>query len=277
MSINPKVFDKNYYYTVCLGSDEFKKSGGLKLHPKVQAMIDRLDVKSTMNVLEIGCGRGDTALYLAKKVKSITGIDYSPSAISIAKNIRRKHKPVIQKKTNFFVMDATKLRFKDKSFDFIVFIDTIDHLDRQEQEKMFKEILRVVKDNGQVFVRTCSNHILLSYTYKYYTYPVNKFLTLIDKTIKGIYYDSLPKDPRTKEEKKQHINEPNYYTLNNLFHQYFRNVQIKAEPGFLKEGKGIRTAVYNFLIAFYPFSQYYPLNILFGHSFLCTLKNPFKS
>ncbi|HSA84257.1 MAG TPA: methyltransferase domain-containing protein [Patescibacteria group bacterium] len=273
MSINSKVFDKNYYYHVCLGSEEFKKSGGNQLHPKVKNMIDRLSLKKTMTVLEIGCGRGDTALYVAKKVTSVTAIDYSSDAITIAKGIQKKQKKDIQQRTQFYKMAATNLHFKDNSFDFILFIDTIDHLNKKEQKKALQEISRVLKKDGQVFIRTCSNNILLSYTYKYYTYPLNTFLTWIDQKIKNIVYKSLPKDPRTKEEKRQHINELNYFSLYKLVSPFFKKITITAEPGYVKEGKSLRTRLYNFLIAFFPFSQYIPLNILFGHSFLCKLQS----
>lgn len=276
MSINPKIFDKTYYYNVCLGSEEFKKSGGRKLHPKVKQMVDKLPLNKMSNVLEIGCGRGDTALYLARKVRSITAIDYSPAAITIAKNIRKNYSKKIQEKTRFIKMKATNLNFKENSFDCVLFIDTIDHLSKKEQEQTLKEITRVLKNNGFVFIRTCSNRILLSHVYRYYTYPLNKFVTWIDKKIKGIEYKSLPKDSRTPEEKQQHINEPDYFYLRTLLKKYFKTIELTAETGFLKEGKGLRTSIYNFIVALYPFSQYFPLSILFGHSFLCFLKNPKK-
>lgn len=272
MSINPKVFNKNYYYNVCLGSEEFKNSGGQQLHPKVKKMIDNLNLSSNMNVLEIGCGRGDTALYVAQKVHSVTAIDYSPDAITIAKNIKKDFPKDIQNRTKFYVMDATKLKFKDKIFDLVLFIDTIDHLNKKEQEKTLKEILRVMKTDGEIFIRTCSNHILLSHTYRHYTYPLNRTLTWIDMKFKKTDYSSLPKHPRTKEEKQQHINESDYFKLKKLFNKFSLSAKIKGETGFLKEGTGIRTKFYNFLIGFYPFSQNFPLHIFFANSFICRLK-----
>lgn len=273
MSINQKIFDKDYYYNICLGSEEFKKSGGVLLHKKVKQMIDKLEVTKTMNVLEIGCGRGDTALYIARKVNSVHAIDYSMDGISIAKNIQKKYSKEIQKKVTFAVMKATDLAFKNDQFDLVLLIDVIDHLNKKEQEKTLKEISRVLKKDGRFFIRTCANSILLSYTYKYYIYPVNRLLTWLDKKIKHTDYASLPQDPRTKEQKRQHINEPDYYTLRRLFKKYLFSGTIHAEVGFLKEGSGIRTNLYNFAITLYPFSQYFPLNILFTGSFICNLYN----
>jgi ubiquinone/menaquinone biosynthesis C-methylase UbiE len=273
MSINQKIFDKDYYYNICLGSEEFKNSGGILLHKKVKQMIDKLEVAKTMNVLEIGCGRGDTALYIARKVNSVHAIDYSLEGIRIAKNIRKKYPKEIQKKIKFAVMKATDLAFKNDQFDLVLLIDVIDHLNKKEQEKTMKEISRVLKKNGKLFIRTCANSILLSFTYKYYIYPVNRLLTWLDKKIKHIDYASLPQDPRTREQKRQHINEPDYYKLQTLFKKYRFSGSIHSEVGFLKERSGIRTDLYNFAIAFYPFSKYYPLNILFTGSFICTLHN----
>jgi len=51
-----------------------------------------------MDVLEIGCDRGDTTMYIAKKVISIVGIDYSSVAIQIANDIKTKYSSQIRKK-----------------------------------------------------------------------------------------------------------------------------------------------------------------------------------
>ncbi len=272
MSVNPKTFDKDYYYNVCLGSEEFKKSGGLTLHPNVKKMIDSIALSKDMEILEIGCGRGDTALHIAKKVKSIIGIDYSSEAIKIAKKIQKKYPKRIQEKSKFLIMDATRLKFEDNSFDLVLLIDTLDHLAIQEQEKMFKEISRVLKSGGKIFLRTCTNRILLNITFPYYIYPLNKILTWVDQKMKRISYAPLPKNPRTPEQEYQHINEPDYFQLQKLFKKFQLKGKIESQVGFLKAGSNIRTLFYNFAITFYPLSKYYPLNVFFASSFICNLK-----
>jgi ubiquinone/menaquinone biosynthesis C-methylase UbiE len=273
VSIDQKIFDKKYYYDICLGSDVFKKSNGKQLDEQVKKKVEQLPVTKSMRVLELGCGRGDVALYLAKKAYSVDAIDYSVAGIKIAKSIQKKYPKKIQEKVKFYVMEATELQFNTNQFDLVVLIDLIDHLNNNEQKKTMQEISRVLKKDGILFIRTCTNNILLSYVYKYYIYPVNIFLTWLDKKIKHVQYESLPKDPRTKEQKIQHINESNYHKLLTLFNKHYFEGTITSEFGFLKEKKGPKTALYNFLISFYPFSQYYPLNILFTTSFVCTLKN----
>lgn len=273
MSISSRVFNKDYYCNVCLGSEDFKKSKGLKLNKAVKQMIDGLDLEPSMRVLEIGCGRGDTAIYIAKKVNSIVGIDYSIDAIEIANEIRSNSSVKIKNKTKFYRMKADKLNFKDDEFDMLIFVDTIDHLNNMEVEKTMLEIKRVLKPSGKLFIKTCSNKTILDLTYKYYIYPLNKLITNLDKKIKNLEYNSLLRDPRTKEAKIQHINEPNYFYLRNLFIKFGFKGNIKAQTGFLTEDKRFRSKIYNFIVTFYPISKYFPINVFFAGNFQAVLTN----
>ncbi len=272
MSISSNMFDEFYYSNICFGSEEFKKTKGLRLNPKVKNMIDRLTFSSDMNVLEIGCGRGDVSVYIASKVKSIIGIDYSNDAIKIANGIKKLSDEKIRKRISFYVMKANKLEFKDGMFDMIIFIDTLDHLNKKETDQAFNQILRVLKPDGTIFIKTCSNKILLDKTYKYYILPVNRFLTAIDKKIKKINYESFSNSPRTREAKKQHINEADYFYLKSLFDKYNLEGKIWGEVGFLTENKGLRSRIYNFLVTLSPLSNFFPFNIFFAHSFFAILK-----
>ena len=267
MSIKSDVFDDYYYSHVCLGSDEFKKSKGLSLNPKVKQMLDKLYLTSSMNVLEIGCGRGDSAIYLAKKVNSVTAIDYSKAAIKIANKIKSISDKNQAEKINFYVMEASKLRFDSNKFDMVIMIDTIDHFNKKELDKVMSEIRRVLKPGGKLFVKTCTNKILLDKTYKYYIYPINKLITDIDMRIKNTKYDSLPRLSRTKEAKEQHVNEMDYFYLKNIMSKFGFSGKVWSEVGFLTEDKGLRSKIYNFMVTFDPLSRHFPLNIFFAHSF----------
>lgn len=240
---------------------------------KGKGMTDSLNLNQSMDVLEIGCDRGDTTMYIAKKkVNSIVGIDYSSVAIQIANGIKTKYSFQIRKKVKFKIMKADNLDFKNNSFDTIIFIDTIDHLNKTEINKTFKEILRVLKPNGNFFIKTCSNRILLDKTYKYDIFPLSKIFTWIDKKIKKIEYGFLPHNSRTREASEQHINEPDYFYLRKVFERYGLKGSIKAETGFVIQNKSLRSILYNLIVTLYPLSKYYSLNILFAHSFMITLR-----
>lgn len=272
-SVNPKIYDENFFLNCCLGSEEFKKSGGKELHPRVQKLFRNLNITKGMRILDLGCGRGDIALFLAKNAKECIGIDYSKDAIKIAKSAVIHFPKSIQNKINFKVMSAKKINFPDSYFDLIVCVDVFEHLYKEELEIAMKEISRVLKKDGILFTRTVTNKILYEYTYKYYIYPVSNFLSWIDQKTKNIRYNYLPRDPRVKEEKMQHVNEPTYFYLIDLFkrHRFKGNIQI--EIGYLKNIKSLRSIIYNFLITLYPVSELFPLSLLFGWAFICKMKN----
>lgn len=272
-TLNPKLYDKDYYLNICLGSDEFKKSGGKKLHPRLENLLKKLTITSTTKVLDIGCGRGDITLFISQKADQAIGIDYSKDAIELANSIKKNFPKTIQKKNEFKVMNAKKLEFPDNTFDLIICIDVLEHLYQPEVEEVMKEIKRVLKKDGILFLHTGTNKILYNYTYKYYTLPINKLLTKIDKVLSKKQYNSLPNDPRTEEEKKQHVNEPTYFYLQKLKKRYKLEGKIETEIGYIKPVKNIKTQIYNFLIALYPISTIFPLNMLFGWIFIGKLKN----
>lgn len=272
-SISSKIYDKKYYLTVCPGAEEFKKSGGKKLHLRLERLLQQLTIGKTTKILDVGCGRGDIALYLGRNSKEAIGIDYSKEAIELANSARVNFPLYIQKKVHFKIMNIKTLSFPSNYFDVVICIDVLEHLYKKEVEGTMLEIKRVLKKNGVFFLQTGINRLLYDFVYKYYIFPVNKIVTKIDKFVRRINYESLPKDPRTIDEKRQHVNEPTYFYLRNLLRKFRFEGKIKTEIGYIKPIKSLKTIIYNFIIAFYPISLIYPLSIIFGWIFVCKLKN----
>lgn len=271
--LSPKIYDEKFFLSQCLGSEEFKKTKGKKLHPNVLKLLSYLPDVKGKRILDVGCGRGDIALYLAKQAEEVIGIDYSKDAIILANKARKGFPEEVLEKVSFRVMNAKKLEFPDNYFDIIINIDVFEHLYHKELTKSLYEMSRVLKKDGILFVHTCTNKILCDVTYKWYVLPMNKLLTRIDQMIKGTKYNPLPNDPRTEYEKEQHINEPTYYYLKKLFDNHNYRGEMIMDIGCLKEGKSLRTKLYNFAVALYPVSKLFPLNTLFAWAFICIMKN----
>lgn len=275
-AIPSEIYNKDYYFNVCLGSEEFKRNKGQDIAPQLKKLLKNIPLKLSSNILDLGCGRGDVSIYISKRAKHVIGIDYSEEAIKIANSIRKTLPKKNQEKVTFIRVDATKMNFKENEFDCVIALDVFEHLTKSQLNLVLKRLSKILKPEGILFVHTGANKKLYDSTYKYYTYPMNSLLTTIDMLLKGKKYPKLPKNPRTQYELDQHINEPTFSYLKNVFGRNAFAGTITTEIGYIKKGSSLKTHLYNFLIALYPLSKVYPLNTLFAWSFICTMKNEKK-
>jgi len=104
------------------------------------------ELKSDSKILEVGCGQAKGLRYLANKnhikQENIFGIDQSPTAIKFAKTRLPK--------ANLKQGDAYSLDFTNNSFDFVLMMEVIEHL--ENPLKALKEAFRVLKSNGVLIV-----------------------------------------------------------------------------------------------------------------------------
>jgi len=107
------------------------------------------ELKRGQKVLDVGCGQG-LMLSRLKTTYGINGvgIDVSKKSISYAK------KNYLNKDLEYKVADATKIPYKDKSFDVVVSFDALEHID--DQKKTVTEMVRVLKPGGKLIIYTMS-------------------------------------------------------------------------------------------------------------------------
>ena len=91
-------------------------------------------------LLDLGCGMGHTTSLLSN-LKEVVGVDFSQKAIRIA-----------SKKSggSFVCGDAQALPFQDRSFDYVVSKDVLEHVPNDGQ--VLDEILRVCKDKAKLLM-----------------------------------------------------------------------------------------------------------------------------
>jgi 2-polyprenyl-3-methyl-5-hydroxy-6-metoxy-1,4-benzoquinol methylase len=104
---------------------------------------NRKDVK----FLDIGCGTGAAAWFIAREGFTVYGIDGSETAIEIVKKVFEKEKLAGE----FKVGDIINLDYPDNFFDCIVDVNALQHNKPENIKIILKQCLRVLKPGGKMF------------------------------------------------------------------------------------------------------------------------------
>lgn len=117
-------------------------------HPFVSNLIPHLPNKV---ILDLGCGKGIwgflTRAQRDTRGSKFIGFELNPAYITFVKS-HNLYDKVIKG-------DLTKpLPFKDKSIDFIICSEVIEHMTKQQGEKLLEEIDRIMKPGGRVIITT---------------------------------------------------------------------------------------------------------------------------
>jgi SAM-dependent methyltransferase len=100
-------------------------------------------------VLDVGCGTGENALFLASKGLEVLGIDRAPAAIekARARAVERKIENV-----TFEVADALELAKLKKTFDTVLDSGLFHVLSDAGREKYAKSVAKAVKNRGALHI-----------------------------------------------------------------------------------------------------------------------------
>jgi SAM-dependent methyltransferase len=90
---------------------------------EIQLILRDLEEQQPKNILELGCGGGWLSKILTEKGYSVIGIDVSQSLVANAKKIN------LESNAEYITGDCTYLPFKEGSFDYIIGIAILHHLD----------------------------------------------------------------------------------------------------------------------------------------------------
>lgn len=98
------------------------------------------------NILEIGVGIGNTfgalnAVFL--KNFSYLGIEVSPKYCEFARKVWG---------LNVVNTDIRQIPAKDKEFDYVIALDSLEHIRPEDRTKGYQEIDRVLKDDGKIVI-----------------------------------------------------------------------------------------------------------------------------
>jgi SAM-dependent methyltransferase len=107
-----------------------------------------LHLTAASHVLEVGCGSGGPALFLARTTGAqVTGVDVNEHGIAQANRLAQEQR--LAGRVRFQRADASQLLpFAEESFDAVVCIDTINHL--PDRLAVLGEWRRVLKPDGRL-------------------------------------------------------------------------------------------------------------------------------
>ncbi|MCX6710336.1 MAG: methyltransferase domain-containing protein [Candidatus Woesearchaeota archaeon] len=103
--------------------------------------------REKIRILDLGCGTGAGAWFIAREGFSSFGIDGSETAIKIATERFRKE----NLKGEFLTGDIIKLKYPNNYFDCIIDICALQHNRNSCIKQIIKEMHRVLKHNGKIF------------------------------------------------------------------------------------------------------------------------------
>lgn len=136
-----EIEDLGYYDFMAYLEVPFFNIGGT---PSMDLLAERCSIDESSHVLDIGCGTGGNAAYLAKKIGcKVTGVDISE--LMIVQANRKITDLGLEDKLSFYVGDAYNLDFLDDSFDAVITVFVSQFLDL---ETAFPEFMRVLKKGG---------------------------------------------------------------------------------------------------------------------------------
>jgi cyclopropane fatty-acyl-phospholipid synthase-like methyltransferase len=127
---------------------EYLGQTGYMTEGELRRFLQLLEVKPGSRMLEVGCGGGGCAVYIASKVRAhVTGIDLSGHGIRKAKRLAHLHS--VQEGTHFERADASQpLRFEENSFDAVLSSDAMLHI--AHRDAVLAEWRRILKPGARM-------------------------------------------------------------------------------------------------------------------------------
>lgn len=114
--------------------------------------------KKNSSVLDIGCGAGRTTFPLVEIGHKVVGVDITPAMIKTAKKLSKE----LKIKAEFQEGDATKLPFKDQSFDNALFSFNgwCQVPGSDNRLRVLEQVFRVIKPGGRFIFSSHIRHFV---------------------------------------------------------------------------------------------------------------------
>jgi len=217
--IQPSLYSEDYFLSECDGHEEYMASGGIAMAQRLQMLRKLLGVSPGMQIVDVGCGRGELLVSFGLDGAGAVGIDYSQDGLCLAQRAAGRAKDLGRKgwvSPHLALANAKELPFRDATFDRALMSDIVEHLYPEELATALAEVHRVLKPGGELLVHTMPN-----LWYYRYGYP-------LFRAVARVRGEALPADPRDRFPFSHlHVNEQTPRTLREaLAESPFRDCRV---------------------------------------------------
>ena len=126
---------------------------GLEPGRFLEELIELCPPSADKKVLDIGCGEGKDAVYMAQKGYDVTAFDLTENGIRKTVSLSEKRNVNI----NAYVDDINTFR-TDEQFDIIYSTGTVQYLFEENKKGFFEKLDKITKKNGIVYINVFSVH-----------------------------------------------------------------------------------------------------------------------
>jgi 2-polyprenyl-3-methyl-5-hydroxy-6-metoxy-1,4-benzoquinol methylase len=222
------AYDAAYFLSDCGGHALFKAHLGRRLWDlRLLTLFDIAAPAPGMRVLDVGCGRGELAYACFEAGATVVGLDYSESAIEIA---RSTFADCLGDALTFVHQDVLEYAPEGK-FDLVFAADVVEHLSGEALDAALRLCASWLAPGGKLVAHTWPNRI---------AYERNHRLRRIHADQAGTY---LPKNPRTYYEDMVHINEQTPARFRRALRRAFPHVAISVSGGSTDGCRSLRARI----------------------------------
>jgi len=167
----------------------FVSQGGRPLRPRMARALALANLRPGVVVVDVGCGRGEALLHVARRGGHGIGVDFSVEGLALARRtlaLAGQELPA----AHLVAGDAGHLPVGDGCADRVLLLDVIEHLSPARVHSCLGEIRRILRPGGYVVIHTLPNWWALA-LYRAVAWAI----------------PGLPTDPRSDYERLVHVNE----------------------------------------------------------------------
>ncbi len=127
-----------------------RQLGNIDLHLLDQVLKGRFKPKS--KILDAGCGEGRNLVYFLQNNYEVYAVDQDPSSIKLV-GMQSRSLGVSVEDNQFITGDLTSLPFSDHSFDAVLSINVLQHVNQETYDVILSGMVRVLAPGGILFIK----------------------------------------------------------------------------------------------------------------------------